>query len=54
MAIPLRWAMKTEKYFVAGHNGMVGSAIVRALLAYNVDTTTYIYCHDELANFEVG
>jgi GDP-L-fucose synthase len=25
--------MKTEKIFVAGHNGMVGSAIVRALLA---------------------
>jgi GDP-L-fucose synthase len=25
--------MKTEKFFVAGHNGMVGSAIVRALLA---------------------
>ncbi len=36
MAIPLRRAMKTEKYFVAGHNGMVGSAIVRALLAQGV------------------
>jgi GDP-L-fucose synthase len=28
--------MKTEKVFVAGHNGMVGSAIVRALLAQGV------------------
>jgi GDP-L-fucose synthase len=28
--------MKTEKYFVAGHNGMVGSAIVRALMAQGV------------------
>lgn len=28
--------MKTEKYFVAGHNGLVGSAIVRSLLAQGV------------------
>ena len=28
--------MKTEKYFVAGHNGMVGSAIVRYLLDQGV------------------
>jgi GDP-L-fucose synthase len=28
--------MKTEKFFVAGHNGMVGSAIVRNLLAKGV------------------
>jgi GDP-L-fucose synthase len=28
--------MRTEKFFVAGHNGMVGSAIVRALLAQGV------------------
>ncbi len=28
--------MKTEKYFVAGHNGMVGSGIVRTLLAQGV------------------
>ena len=28
--------MKTEKYFVAGHNGLVGSAIVRTLLAQGV------------------
>lgn len=32
----LRLAMKTEKYFVAGHNGLVGSAIVRTLLAQGV------------------
>ena len=28
--------MKTEKYFVAGHNGMVGSGIVRTLLSQGV------------------
>ena len=28
--------MRTEKYFVAGHNGLVGSAIVRTLLAQGV------------------
>lgn len=32
----LRLAMKTEKYFVAGHNGLVGSAIVRTLLSQGV------------------
>jgi len=32
----LRLAMKTEKYFVAGHSGLVGSAIVRTLLAQGV------------------
>jgi GDP-L-fucose synthase len=29
--------MKTEKYFIAGHNGMVGSAIVRKMLANGVE-----------------
>jgi GDP-L-fucose synthase len=34
--------MKTEKYFVAGHNGMVGSAIVRALQAQGVTASQII------------
>ena len=29
--------MKTEKYFIAGYNSMVGSAIVRKLLANGVE-----------------
>jgi GDP-L-fucose synthase len=32
----------SEKYFVAGHNGLVGSAIVRALLAQGVDARQII------------
>ena len=34
--------MKTEKYFVAGHNGMVGSAIVRTLLAQGVSASQIV------------
>jgi GDP-L-fucose synthase len=35
--------MKTEKYFVAGHNGMVGSAIVRALLAQGIASDQIVF-----------
>ncbi len=34
--------MKTEKYFVAGHRGLVGSAIVRALLAQGVSANQIV------------
>jgi GDP-L-fucose synthase len=34
--------MKTEKYFVAGHRGLVGSAIVRALLARGVSANQMV------------